>query len=318
VNRLPVLVVAIAAAAPGAVWPQQTVDAEAQLGAYSGAGCDGAKAIIGFESYLGRRVDRVVDFIDFRTWKDFDSSSRWLVQCWYRQGRPLVLSVPMLTKEPAQSLQSGAEGEYDAHFIRLAQLLATTGQPDAILRIGWEFNGDWYPWAAHRNPAAFVSYWRRIAGLLRATPGQRFVLDWNPTLGKQKIAPDAVYPGDDVVDVIGLDVYNQSWTLGRLAPSDRWRELLTTPYGINWHRSFAQERGKRVSFPEWGTGDRRDGKGGGDDRYFVEQMATVIRSPVVLYHGYWDFRAPDYDAKLSDGRRPQAAAAFRARFALSR
>jgi hypothetical protein len=69
-----------------------------------------------------------------------------------------------------------------------------------------------------------------------------------------------------------------------------------------------------MSFPEWGTGTRPDGHGGGDDPYFIQQMASWIASANVLYHDYWDYPASDYNAKLSDNHQPNAGAMFRQLF----
>jgi hypothetical protein len=70
-----------------------------------------------------------------------------------------------------------------------------------------------------------------------------------------------------------------------------------------------------MSYPEWGTGVRKDGRGGDDDPYFIEQMAAWIHSNNVAYHNYWDYKAPDFDARLSDNRRPGAGAALKVAFA---
>jgi hypothetical protein len=43
-------------------------------------------------------------------------------------------------------------------------------------------------------------------------------------------------------------------------------------------------------------------------------MAEWVAAPDVLYHGYWDYPAPDYDGLLSTGRQPNAARAFREAF----
>ena len=36
------------------------------------------------------------------------------------------------------------------------------GFADATIRLGWEFNGNWFAWAASNDPAAFITYWQRI------------------------------------------------------------------------------------------------------------------------------------------------------------
>jgi hypothetical protein len=285
-----------------------------RLGVYKGAGCEGRAAVGGFAAWLGRRPQWVVDFLAQDNWQSFNESASWLIGCWRGADYRLALAVPMLTEDRRNTLELGAAGAYDAHFTRLAQALVSTGRADAVIRLGWEFNGDWSTWCPKGNPGVFIRYWRRIVGVMRAVPDSKFRFDWNPTLGTATVAPDQVYPGDDVVDIIGLDVYNQSWSVPRPNSRERWEELRRQPFGLDWHQAFAAAKGKPRSFPEWGTGRRPDGSGGGDDSLFVDQMAQWATASDVVYHAYWDYPASDYYALMSTGQFPRAAATFRERF----
>jgi hypothetical protein len=288
------------------------------LAVYKGAGCIGAERIQHFENWLGRRVDRVVDFLDGRSWAALEGSAQWIARCWSDAGYPLALSIPMLPTDGSATLSDGQTGALDQHFETVAQILVANGHADAILRIGWEFNGSWYPWAASRDPKAFIAFWRRIVFAMRRVPGAQFRFDWNPTIGAPQIKPDRVYPGGDVVDIIGLDVYNQSWAPNRHDVEARWKEKLNGAYGLEWHRKFARAKGKPVSFPEWGTGNRSDGHGAGDDPVFIARMHNWIVSSDAIYHGYWDYRAEDIDGEISSGRYPAAGAEFRRVFRSAR
>lgn len=288
--------------------------AAVEFGVYRGPGCDGRAAMPAYEAFVGRRVERTVDAFDQRGWKEFRSSIPWIVRCWAGSGIELTISLPMLTRDGQGTLAEGAAGRWDDVFLDVATRLVATRQENTIVRIGWEMNGDWQPWAAARDPAAFVAYFRRIVALMRSVEGQRFRFEWCPNLFRHQIAPDAVYPGDDVVDVIGLDVYNETWEAATRDPEERWRRTVEAPYGLAWHAAFASAHGKPTSFPEWGTGVRPDGAGAGDDPLFITRMAAWFDRTRPLYQSYWDVHATDYDSRLSDGRLPAAAAAFRKAF----
>ena len=288
--------------------------APASLFVYAGAGCTGRKKVSRFEAYLGRPVDGVTDFMASQSWDDMERSLRWALGCWKPMGRRLALAVPMLPKEGA-TLTAGAAGEYDHHFASLGRAMVELGAADAFLRVGVEFNGDWFPWAARRDPVAFKVYFARIARILRATPGARFQIVWNPGLGALAFPADRAYPGDESVDVIGLDVYNQTWEAADREPAARWKRLREQPFGLDWLRRFAAAHRKRIALPEWGTGTRPDGHGAGDDPLFIERMAAWIRGNDVVFQSYWDYPAPDYNARLSDGQYPASARAFRSAFA---
>ena len=61
---------------------------------------------------------------------------------------------------------------------------------------------------------------------------------------------DLAYPGDDVVDYIGLDVYDFKY---EGSPEERWETLyMKAPFGLEWHRDFAARHGKLMSYPGMG------------------------------------------------------------------
>jgi len=285
------------------------------LSVYKGPGCEGAKRLLEFESsFLGAKVDLATDALDSRSWKALHDSVAWGSSCWSKAGRKLTIGLPMLPKDGSSTLAQGAQGSYDEVFDYVAKTLIATGNADAIVRIGWEFNGKWFPWAAARDPENYKRFWRRIVSIFRNAPGANFRFDWCAALGKNEIAPDLAYPGDDVVDIVGANVYNNIWSASASNAEARWLQYEFGPYGLGWQRDFARSHGKLMSFPEWGTGDRPDGHGAGDDAYFIRKMSEWIKSSPVEYHGYWDYRAADYDAMVSDGRRPNAAKAFKEAF----
>jgi hypothetical protein len=280
------------------------------MGTYGGSGPDGAKRIPAFERWLGHPIPRAMDFFAFGSWDEIQHMSDWAIKGWRGQRWAMTFAIPMLPNDKKSTLKEGATGAYNDQFAKLAKKLVAAGFGDAVLRIGWEFNGGWYPWAAAKCPPCFVAYWKQIVTTMRAVPGAKFRFDWNPTLGYNQIPADKVYPGDDYVDIIGLDVYNQSWNPSSKDGPSRWKELVNSNYGLAWQKKFAAAHDKPISFPEWGTGTRPDGHGAGDDPYFIEQMHAWIDSNNVAYHDYWDVPAKDYNSQLSKGKYPESGAAF--------
>lgn len=281
----------------------------AMLGTYQGNGCDGVKRMGNFSNWLGRRPDFVLDFIASDSWQSMQGDANWASKCWSHQPIEVVFSVPMLMNDHG-TLAEGASGKFDDQFRQLAETLIKNGFAHSVIRLGWEFNGGWYPWAAKKDPENWVKYWRRIVTTMKSVPGAAFLFDWCVAQGYQQIPAPNVYPGDEYVDVIGYDFYNQIWLKQQPTPEERWHQLVTQAYGLNWLNDFATRHDKPISIPEWATGTRPDGHGGDDDDYFVNNMAEWIRQHNVAYHAYWDYKAKDYDGKLSDGRRPKSAMAF--------
>ena len=268
----------------------------------------GGSSLSAYEGWLGHRVTHVAGYAAGSTWANFERSS---FRHWQGSGKQLVVGVPIIMKQQPGSLAAGAAGAYDAHFRRFAQKLVADGQGNAILRLGWEFNGHWYPWRSDRDPKAFAAYWRRIVNVMRSVPGTSLRFNWNPGLGPGFVDVNA-YPGDRYVDIIGMDLYDRTYGDRLRNPVVRWDDFLNRPYGLNWVRNFDLAHGKPMSFPEWAvTHDHVRGVVH-DNPVFIRGMAEFIRTNNVEFANYFDVLAHDGDFRLRQF--PNAAAAYRALF----
>ena len=284
----------------------------AGIGVYRGAASPGQ--VSAFGSWLGRSPTYALDFFAGDTWAQIEAPDWWL-SSWSGTPYNVEYSVPIIPASGG-TLQEGAAGAYNGHFQKLAQTLVGHGQGNAILRLGWEFNGSWYRWFAGNDPAAFAAYWRQIVTTMRAvSPGLRF--DWNPTNGANGMSAtgvEAAYPGDAYVDYIGTDIYDQSWGSNYTDPAFRWNEYLTQKNGLNWVASFAGAHGKPITIPEWGLSIRSDGHGGGDNAYFIQHMYDWISSNNVAFQMYFEFDASDGAHRLMLTQFPIGAAKYRQLF----
>jgi len=268
-----------------------------------------------YESWLGAPVGYAVDFLPTTAttaenqWAPIDNPSWWCGK-WADTNWKLSLSTPMLPNRNF-TLEAGARGDYDSHWASFARSMVNAGCEDAIIRIGWEFNGTFMPWAAGGKESSYVAYWRRIVNTLRSVSGQQFKFDWAPLAGDTNANIEAAYPGDAYVDIIGLDFYDLSELIGSTGER-RWNEQLTRPFGLNWHRDFAARHGKTMSFPEWGLMVRpKDSLGGGDNPYYIQKMWNWIHSNPVTYAAYFEVDASDGTHRLMTTQFPNASAEYR-------
>lgn len=283
----------------------------APLGVYRGAGR--LDRVQEFETWLGHEVRYVLDFVgraprgDKQPWQGIEDPSHRCAP-WAGGRHELVLSVAMVPNDRF-TLARGAAGDYDTHWRKFAKSMIESGCADAILRLGWEFNGRFFPWAAGGREQDFVRYWRRIVSILRSVPGQEFRYDWSVLAGGEGADVEAAYPGDDVVDFIGLDAYDTSRFTDE---AERRSDQETRAYGLAWHADFADERGKPMSFPEWGLTVRRvDELGGGDSPSYIEAMLAWIADHNIAYALYFDFDAQDASHRISSARFPRSSKVFR-------
>jgi Fibronectin type III domain/Glycosyl hydrolase family 26 len=290
------------------------------IGFYEGPGSDGTAKVPALTHWFGRLPDRGIDFLANDSWPSLESDTAWTAYSWSPPASGAVLpamtfSVPLTVN--GTSLADVAAGLHDHSFIAVAQSLVAYHWSNSVIRIGWEFNGGWMPWAAGQNPTAYVAAYRHVVAVMRSVPGADFTFDWCTSWGPNATAPDSVYPGDDVVDIIGMDVYDRYYSAADANPVHRWNTYLTAQYGLNWLVSFSKQHGKPISIPEWGTGESYvgdGGMGGGDDPVFVANMSQFMSTNSAVYSDYWDISASGYNATVSDGEHPLSGAALKAAF----
>jgi hypothetical protein len=286
---------------------------EAGLGLHAGSD-NKIEQYESFGDWLGRKVMYRVVFCDATRWEGIarpyflDASERWLKS---DPGRWEILSVPLLPDGERGNFKAVSDGAHDADFRSLARQLVDHGiATRAILRLGWEFNGDWFAWSATRDPAGYKAAFRRAVRVMRETaPGLK--IDWCANRGSSGgMRWTDAYPGDDVVDIISMDVYDHY--------NSGWDDLVRGDAGLQALQKFARAHGKPEAYPEWGCST--DTHGHGDNPAFVEHMADwFFAAPAgVVYQGYWNTPAGGPNAVLHGegaGRVPNAASAYRRRFA---
>ncbi|MFF1378397.1 glycoside hydrolase family 26 protein [Streptomyces sp. NPDC058308] len=218
-----------------------------------------------------------------------------------KDDRLFVLNVPMLERnedgvgdgEVAQLLKQGADGEFDDHFRALGKRLVDLGVPDTVVVLGWEMNGTTYTHRCGPDPESWKKYWNRAVTAMRAVPGQKFRFDFTPSRGRDAVPWTQCYPGDDVVDIIGMDSYDQP----RGMPFD---EQVKEPYGLQEHVDFAAAHNKPISYPEWGLFRN------GDNEEYMRRMLKWIDEKKPLYntvtdycpHGVWQCKENPAAAKV--------------------
>lgn len=280
-------------------------------------GSDGSiKQYNDFSHWLGKPVQYRLVFLDWRSWSTISTpyflssaTKPWLASS---PNRYEVISMPMMPSYGNQGmLQEIADGRYDGYYKTLAGYIATkTGAPQrVIIRLGWELNGNWYPWSAQGHAAQYKAAYRHIVHVMRSKCNVlRF--EWNINWGGTFDWTTA-YPGDDVVDVIGNDLYDQY--------NKGWDNILNHYEGLTFFRNFALQHGKPEAYSEWGVSTQPSPVGHGDDTAYVQNMYDWIRSGNVLYANYWNTSSGGPDGVIySDSSMrvtvPRSAALYKSLF----
>ena len=280
---------------------------ERALGTYVGATTPPSA----LQSSMGGTVKFAMDFQDGTSWSSITQSA-WPYTRWQGLGYTMVWGIPMLpnsyspsnnmsdTSGSCYGLQQEADGDFNADWTKVAQALVSDGFPSSVVRLGWEFNGGWFPWAAGGCAAAFVGAYQQIVTVMRSVSGANFSFEWNPTAGDMGVGNLAnFYPGSSFVNYVGLDVYDTAWA-NYLGAQAEFNTIETESYGLNWLASFASQQGKQIVFPEWGLGWGVCNAGqpvsapnsttcGGDDSTFINDMAAWIKANNVYEATFWDY-----------------------------
>lgn len=274
------------------------------VGAYVG---NDPKDLDRFETWLGRDVDNLLFYFNQTSWRAFDSSIGWAIDLWKGvEPQKIIWCVPLVVD--GSTLQDAAAGAYDSHYRKAATaLLASSAGNGAIhVRTGWEFNGTWFPWSAVNQPDAFIAAYRHFVDLFRSV-SDRFVFEWNVNQSDgygQPMDPATAYPGDDYVDVIGMDFYySPEWD--GADPVAAWNAMVTEKYGLQWHQNFAAAHGKATAYSEWGV--RSDNAGA-----YIQKAAEWFDAHQVAYNAYWQTDMASYPGHL--GHYPTAAGTFKQAF----
>jgi hypothetical protein len=211
---------------------------------------------------------------------------------------------------PRQALGSCAAGVFNRHYLAFGRALAVRRLERIVLRVGWEWDA-YYVWGAWKEldrARLYAACFRQVVRSIRlGYPGGGLLFEWNSTAGVTPELMAAGYPGGRYVDVVGVEGYDGR---GGRVPARRWE---ATKAVLDRVRDFAQARGKRLAFSEWGvmTNRVRPSWGGGDNPLHVQRVCEYAKNPAndVLYLSYFNRSNDIADHRLET--HPRALQAYR-------
>jgi len=100
-----------------------------------------------------------------------------------------------------------AKGLYDDYIVSWARSVAKVKSP-VFLRLAHEMNDPYrYPWGPHNNSGKdFVAAWKHVYAIFKQNGADNCIWVWNPHLSYSMF--DVLYPGDEYVDYLGVNVLN--------------------------------------------------------------------------------------------------------------
>jgi hypothetical protein len=230
----------------------------------------------------------------------------------------MVWSVSPFVQGSGVNNASVASGAQDGNIATFAQRLAAAGWNTnrTVIRLAWENNGNWYEWGWDRGGVStFINMWRKWVTVCRANGLSNVIWDWCLNKGPQSYNSGyswtTAYPGDDYVDVIGIDSYDFYTASFNETQWEGNTRAAKNP-GLEGVLQFCKDHNKLMSIDEWGV--THDANGGGDNAWYVGRMHTWLKTNAAWIA--WDVTydhpgAPAYfNHMLSDGSNPNAAARY--------
>ena len=247
-----------------------------------------------FGQWRGAPVDAITMYPATQTWETIRGSN-WHIETFASSPAVLAYGLPLLPVDSGDTLADIAAGKQDDVFREIATLLVQHGRGNSIIRVGWEANGAWFPWNTTLDTAEdYRDAFRHVVTVMKQYAPD-LVFDFDIGCGvklrgqKDRLASLAeLYPGDDVVDLVGCDTYDWHHTTTVDEASWQLTQRPTDSPGIADVVDFAKAHGKGVSFPEWGLASPAEG-GQGDNPYFITMMREFFEAnaDVLVLEGYF-------------------------------
>ncbi|HEU5431821.1 MAG TPA: glycosyl hydrolase [Thermomicrobiales bacterium] len=190
-------------------------------------------------------------------------------------------------------------GAYDDYIDQWAKGLKNWGGA-VLLRFAHEMNGNWYPWAVADNTndntaEDYVAAWQHVHNRFQNAKAGNVRWVWAPNVKYAGSAPLAdLYPGDDYVDLIGMDGYN--W--GSSRRSSKWRSLANV-FGPTYDELTAAHPNKPIIIAETGCPGQRPDKAEWIRKGFLSAVPNQF--PLLQAVTYFDAKT-DRDWRASTSR----------------
>jgi hypothetical protein len=268
---------------------------------------------VAFGTWRGRPIDLIHTYPDRAQGWDGLVNPSWPVDMLSQFGGFLVMSVPLYPDGQGNNRDCAA-GAYDAQWHKLGTFLIAHNRADTILRLGWGPNDLNHGWRADADPSDWIACFQHTVKAVRATD-LNIRIDWtfNPP-GPPNITdadPYTMYPGDDVVDFIGIEAFDH---FPASATRAEWTAHCNAPAGLCSVIDFARKHGKKLGIAEWGVASC-GGSEGGDSAFYVERVLATFAAnlDVMGYEAYFEDDGTEVCSAISSGStNPNAAAMYKA------
>lgn len=223
-----------------------------------------------FQKAVGRKADIVHGFHDPQNKVPLNQ-----IRAAQEAGHVVMITLePNAVKGSYNPAYSIIIGDIDDDLRRWARRLKKLDEP-VLLRFMHEMNGTWYPWSVGwkgggRNTSAhIVSAYRHGWQVFQDTGATDIEWVWSPNTGAPAgVRYSSLYPGDEYVDIVGLDGYNGGDVLPRFGGWKSFRKIFEDSLD-----EIAEVTDRPVMIAETGSAES-----GGDKAAWINNMFKFLNT----------------------------------------
>jgi hypothetical protein len=211
-------------------------------------------------------------------------------------GEDLIPSALEDNSDPLTWEQQCDAGDFNTYATTLGQNLVADGGANTIFRLGIEANGGWevdYVGTTTQEQNAWAQCFDTEVTTLRAVTGSHFLFVWNPNICTNNLPLNEWYPGNNYVDIIGADAYDEDCNSLQTVSQEGWTDYSTNVVNNNPNdpnfpslaniEAFAVTNNKPLAFPEWG-----EAAGKPDDATYVNDIANMVNNDETSFQAWFD------------------------------
>jgi hypothetical protein len=212
-------------------------------------------------------------------------------------------------------------GALDNAWKALAQQFVDAGLGNTGIRPGWEGDGGQSGAASAIGSANFGKSFARCITQMRTVNGFTPWVEWNfsiENVNHSTLDADLAYPGDQYVDSIGVDIYDQGayygWQFNGInytisSHAEVWAQELLRDLSTQY--AFALKHDKPMGITESGPIIKTDGHGGGDTYSFNDMLSWwAVEHPRLKYLAIYNAIDGTADSRLSVNTGPDSAPVY--------
>lgn len=247
------------------------------------SGVDTPAQIEAWEGRYGVKVDGLMRF----AFRDSGEAGLLNEEFWAQcgavaaTGRLMIIAIPFGPASDGSGMnRKAASGGYNGLWVKIAALIKKyqLDKANVVIRLGWEFNGNWYAWSttdANGGAAAFKSGWAQIWNTVQGQGCKtiRWALCGNKGGQSNNAVKLADVWNDGMVDVGGVDHYN-FWPAQTNAAS--FAQAASQNPGLRPNMVTTRAKGVMWSIDEGGPANPAGTNYGGDHPYYPQAMIEIV------------------------------------------